>query len=90
MSNFTVGQKVRAVASIYEPADDFAPGGYLCHKGETLVVRRVDATGFHPVKVSHENVTDRSFGVQGDEIEPLPAGVGVPDGEVKPPAGGRG
>lgn len=70
MSAFNIGDRVRAKLSIYQEADDYAPGGYLCAKNDLLIVRDVRASSFGwPYAVSHENVTDRSFAVAGDEIE---------------------
>ena len=74
-ADFTVGQKVRAKEAIYEPADDYAPAGYLCMKGDVLVVRKLDTRAVFPIKVSHEDVTDCSFGAKPEELEPLPDGV---------------
>jgi hypothetical protein len=66
---FTVGQKVTVCEAIFEPADDHHPGGYLCSKGDLLVVRKVRDSGKWPIHVSHEHITDRSFCVSPDEIE---------------------
>jgi hypothetical protein len=48
---------------------------HFCDKGEVLIVRKVTdekrpRNGIWPVYVSHEHITDRSFGVMLDEIEP--------------------
>jgi len=41
MSEYKVGDRVRAKEAIYEPADDYAPGGYFCRKGDLLIVRKL-------------------------------------------------
>jgi hypothetical protein len=86
--DFSVGQKVRAKRSIYAPADDYAPAGYLCSEGDTLIVRRLSTWAIdpYPVKVSHESETQRSFGVKPDEIEAA-AGVVVTPHQPFPPQG---
>lgn len=68
---FVVGDRVRAKQSIYEPADDCHPGGYLCQKGDLLIVRDVRgaSSSLWRYSVSHETVTDRSFSVADTEIE---------------------
>jgi hypothetical protein len=64
------GRRVRAKQAIYESADDCHPGGYLCQKGDLLIVRAVRSPGsFWRYSVSHETVTDRSFSVDEAEIE---------------------
>lgn len=68
-----IGQKVRATKGIYEPPDECAPGGYLCRKGEELIVRAIVPASAYPIKVSHEHITDNSFGVTPEEIEEWPA-----------------
>lgn len=72
LSQFSVGSKVRAREAIYEPADDHAPGGYLCRKGDVLVVRKLTPQFERSLSVSHEHITDCSFGVSPSEIELLP------------------
>lgn len=70
MSEFQVGDRVRAKEAVYEPADDYSPGGYLCAKGDLLIVRRVttqrDGRTLH---VSHESITDNTFSVMPSEVE---------------------
>lgn len=88
MAEYKVGDRVRAVAGIYEPADDHAPGGWLCGKGDLLIVRKVTPQFKRSLSVSHEDVTDCSFGVEPSEIEPADAaGVALLDAknqETKP------
>lgn len=70
MGELQVGQKVRLLSDIFEPADEYAPGGYLARKGEVLIVRKLNPQSkFFPVQVSHEHITDRTFGVTYEEIE---------------------
>jgi hypothetical protein len=70
MTDFKVGDRVRVKEAIYEPADDHAPGGYVCLKGDLLIVREVREKGQWPLSVSHEEVTDNSFACGPHEIEP--------------------
>jgi hypothetical protein len=65
-----VGDRLRAKEAIYEPPDDHAPGGYLCDKGDLLIVRSIDWRMSRPLAVSHESVLDRSFLVDLDEVAP--------------------
>lgn len=67
---YQVGDRVRAKEAIYEPADDHAPGGYICGKGDLLIVRAVRDRGQWPLSVSHEDVTDNSFACSPDEVIP--------------------
>lgn len=69
VTEFSVGQRVRLLCDIYEEADDHAPGGYCARRGELLVVRRIKPDAkCYPVSVSHEDITDNSFGVSASEI----------------------
>ena len=71
--NFAVGQRLRAVCTIYEPPGDDTPGCVLAAVGDTLVVRRAGAGTCH---VSHEYITDgRMFRVLVEEVEALPDDV---------------
>jgi len=67
LKTLAVGDEVMARKPIYEQADEFAPGGYLCQAFEKLIVRDI-RSGNLPIAVSHPHVTDRSFGVTADEI----------------------
>ena len=71
MSIFKVGQKVRALKHLENLANDYSPAATYAHKGDFLIVRSVRPAGevFYSISVSHENVTDRAFGVSEDEIE---------------------
>lgn len=65
------GDRVIATKDVYEHPSGDSPGGYLCRRGETLIVRRVageDDIGW-PLHVSHEHITDNSFGVHLHEVE---------------------
>lgn len=69
MTNFKVGQRVMVTTDIEDDgADGHHPAGYFAYKGEEVIVRKVGAGNF-PVYVSHETITDNSFGVTVDEIE---------------------
>jgi hypothetical protein len=85
MADFKVGDRVRAKEAIYEPADDHAPGGYLCDKNDLLIVRKLTPQFKRSLSVSHEHITDRSFGVEPDEVVP----AGVPSGSKDQPKGGK-
>lgn len=67
MSEFSVGQKVVAISDIWSEADEHSPLMLLARAGESLVVRKV---GNDPwaAGVSHEHITDNSFGVRACEI----------------------
>lgn len=71
---YQVGDRVRARISVYEPADDCHPAGYLCTAGTILIVRKLAhaPTTEFACAVSHEHVLDRSFWVKADEIEAAP------------------
>lgn len=66
--DFKVGMKVRAKRDLSDGPDDYSPGGTYASKGELLVIREVRDTGPYPISVSHEHITDRTFGVSPDEI----------------------
>jgi len=68
--NFVVGQRVRAKSNIYQPADDHSPGLLLARARDVLVVRALGVATF-AAYVSHENVTDSSFGVLAEEVEAI-------------------
>lgn len=72
---YAVGDRVRMKRTLTEAASDELPAQHFCDKGEVLIVREVTEeklprNGTWPVYVSHEQITDRSFGVMLDEIEP--------------------
>lgn len=68
---FSVGQRVRLTENIYEPADEYAPGGYLAKKGEVVNIKAINPGRLYPISVFHDWVTDgKSFGVSESEIEP--------------------
>lgn len=70
VADFKAGDRVRAKEAIYEPADDHAPGGYLCQKGDLLIVRKLTPEFKRSLSVSHELETKLSFGVEPCEVEP--------------------
>jgi hypothetical protein len=67
---YRIGQKVVAACDIAEAGSEDAPGGILAFKGERLVVRKFGEK-FFPLYVSHEQITDRTFGARLDEIRLL-------------------
>lgn len=69
---YVEGQRVRLLADIWDDGNDnHHPPGYLAHKGEELIVRRLDPGHEFPICVSHEGRIDSSFRVALIEIEPL-------------------
>lgn len=70
VTDYQVGQRVRLLKDIWDDGQDHHPACYLAHKGELLIVRKVERGRTLPVSVSHEDITDRSFVVGLDEIAP--------------------
>lgn len=68
-TEYTVGQKVKLLKDIFDDGADHHPPSYLARKGEVLIVRSIRPRTF-PVYISHEHITDNSFGVALGEIEP--------------------
>lgn len=71
LANFKVGQKVRALAWLGDSPSGDSPGGRYAGPGEILIVRAINPTYAYPIAVSHEDITDRSFSVAVNEIEPV-------------------
>lgn len=67
----TIGQTVVATRDIWSEADEYSPLRLFARAGETLIVRRVDNSPW-AAGVSHEHITDNSFGVRADEISETP------------------
>ena len=67
---YRVGQRIRLLADIWDDGADHHPPGYLAHRGEKLIVRKVDPGSEFPICVSHKGRTDNSFRVALNEIEP--------------------
>lgn len=63
-----IGDNVRAKRSIWHEADDEMPTFQFCDRGDLLIVRSMSSE-FFPLYVSHEGITDNSFGVNLDEVE---------------------
>lgn len=64
------GDKVTLRCDIWEEGEDLPPG-IIARRGEVVVVRKVhdDESRYHwDLSVSHEHITDRSFGVNSNEI----------------------
>lgn len=74
MTKLKVGQRLRLLQDIYEPADDFSPAGYLAKDGHILVVRKLNPDSkFSIAQVSHEHIKDRTFSLRDDDkFEVLP------------------
>jgi hypothetical protein len=72
IKNFHVGQRVRVLEAVGDAPSGDAPGGVYATRGEILVVRKINPSTFaYPIQVSHEDITDSSFGVKLTEIEPV-------------------
>jgi hypothetical protein len=69
MAQVEVNQRVRLLADIWDDGQDHHPPGYLAHRGEILIVRRIDEGREFPYCVSHESVLDNHFRVAANEIE---------------------
>ncbi|AMC34782.1 hypothetical protein [Janthinobacterium sp. B9-8] len=68
----TVGQKVRAKIYMDNDLTDEGMGiQRYANKGDELIIRRINSGYKTCISVSHENITDRTFGVSVDEIEPV-------------------
>lgn len=71
---YAVGDRVVMQETITEGPSSELPAQHFCDKGEVLIVRKVTdekrpRNGVWPVYVSHEHITDRSFGVMLDQIK---------------------
>lgn len=69
-----IGDKVKLLKDIWEDGDDHHPSGYIAKEGEILIVRNVvepESTSHFPIYISHEYITNKSFGVMPDEIEQI-------------------
>ena len=71
---YAVGDRVRMLETITEGPSEELPAQHFCDKGEVLIIRKVTdekrpRNGAWPVYVSHEHITDRSFGVMLNQIE---------------------
>lgn len=70
---FTVGDAVTVKLSVGDAPNECSPGGCYASPGEKLIVRgfsKYEGVAY-PVHVSHEHITDRTFGVEPHEIERL-------------------
>lgn len=69
-NQWKVGDAVTVTKPIYEPPDEFSPGGFLANPGEKLIVREVRDKGQWAISVSHEGRTDGlTFSVSAEELE---------------------
>lgn len=69
-----IGDKVKLLKDIIDHGDDCHPPGYFGQKGEILIIRKISeniSLDFWPIYISHEEITDNSFGVMPDEIEKI-------------------
>jgi len=74
ISDFKVGQKVKTLRDIIDPPCENSPGGRLAKRGEFLIIRAINPSHSYPISVSHPEITDKSFGVEGEEIEIIQEG----------------
>lgn len=72
---YAIGDRVKILETITEPPTEELPAQHFCDKGEVLIVRDVTDENTDekrprawPIYVSHEHITDRSFGVTPDQI----------------------
>jgi len=70
-SAFSVGQAVTPLRPLGDDPSGDSPGGIYSHPGEKLIVRRIGG-GTFPISVSHEDITDQTFGVKPEEITHMP------------------
>tara|TARA_R110001583_G_scaffold9243_8_gene43950 strand:- start:318 stop:527 length:210 start_codon:yes stop_codon:yes gene_type:complete len=68
---FEVDQKVTVKHEVGDAPSGDSPGGLYAKPGEVLVIRKITDRFTYPIAVSHEHITDRSFGVTAEEIEAL-------------------
>lgn len=74
MTQFKVGDKVRLLKQVILDGDGCWPN-VLIPAGDILIIRKVydaDECSWADCSVSHEEITDNSFGVKADEIEAAP------------------
>jgi hypothetical protein len=74
LAGYVAGQKVKAKVACHNGLSEEGIGGYCCIPGDVLVIRAVgdrNSNNFNwDYWVSHESVTNKSFGVNDYEIEP--------------------
>lgn len=66
-----VGDRVRSLIQVRQPASDETPESICCEVYDELVVRRIDRESRYPIKVSHSHVIGRDFGVDEFEVEKI-------------------
>jgi len=68
ISKLIIGQVLVLLKDIYVPFGE-TPGGMFARKGEIVYVKIiVNPTSSYSIHVSHNNILDRSFGVNPDEV----------------------
>lgn len=70
---YKVGEPVLAVSHLHKLPDGDSPGSDYCHPGDLLFIRSIGSGEFFDYFVSHQGITDRSFGVKSSEIKPCNA-----------------
>lgn len=68
LKDIHIGQKVVIQKTVGARACGDYPGFTCAYKGETVVVRKINEGFTYPISVSHEEITDQSFGVTLDEL----------------------
>lgn len=64
-----VDLEVYALVDLTQDADDYSPNLLFAHKGDKLIIRRVnEGMKTYPISVSHPTVTDSTFRVAPSEI----------------------
>ena len=67
---YKTGDIVVAMRDMGDSPNEDSPGGVYALKGELLVIRNVHSDGREfSISVSHEHITDNSFGVRLHEIK---------------------
>lgn len=70
INTLQIGQAVYLLKDVGDDPDGDSPGGCWGRYGEEVFVRQIfiNNTNNYPIQVSHENVLDKSFGVNPEEI----------------------
>ena len=67
---YKIGDRVLLLKDICEQGEDL-PTGIIARKEEVMIVRGVpdNPNSYWDLYVSHDYITDRSFGVKSEEVE---------------------
>lgn len=69
LSELKLGDKLSALTDLYEPASGDNPCLLYARFGDVLIVRYLESK-FNRIGVSHEDVLDKYFFVETDEVGP--------------------